>query len=285
MLRRQLGAFIGALALAISMGGAIPAYADGWGSVDCSKTPNAPECEVTAGIPGRPTGGGATGEANGGTGSGSGDGQTSPCRYEAVADPPRAPTGAGPGGWYVQVCEADGRTVVSTARWLPAGQVADPQALAQVAVSRLRLPSPVIRRNPDSATGVLVRVPVWLWVDESTWGTRSATASVPGMSVTATATPTSVVWSPGDRTADVVCQGPGQPWRPGTDPRAASPCGHTYLVGSAGEPGNAFVLRAMVTWTVSWTGGGQNGTVPPLTTTAAVRLPVAQSQAVVGGNR
>jgi hypothetical protein len=185
----------------------------------------------------------------------------------------------------MQVCDSGGPVLVSSARWLPAGQVADPQALAQAAVSRLRLPMPLIRRNPDAAAGVLAQVPVWLWVDPSTWGPRSATASVPGMSVTATATPVRVVWGPGDGTPDVVCAGPGTPWRPGTDPRAASACGHTYRSSSAGAAGGAFPLRATVTWSVSWAGGGQSGTVPPLTTTAVVRLPVAESQAVVGGRR
>jgi hypothetical protein len=38
-----------------------------------------------------------------------------------------------------------------------------------------------------------------------------------------------------------------------------------------------------VTWSVTWAGGGQSGTVPPLTTTSSVALPVAQSQAIVAG--
>ncbi|MFD1323235.1 hypothetical protein [Micromonospora sonneratiae] len=179
----------------------------------------------------------------------------------------------------------DGSVSTSPPLWLAAGQVADPQALAQVAVSRLRLPAPAIRRNPASAAGVMVQVPVWLWVDGSTWGARSATASVPGMSVTATATPVRVVWTPGDGTADVVCHGPGTPWRAGTDPRAVSPCGHTYRTSSAGVPGNKFTLRATVTWSVSWAGGGRSGTVPSLMTSSSVGLPVAQSQSVVTGQR
>ena len=255
---------------------------DGVGGADCSNFPNLQECEVMAGTP---DGDGGTGNGGGGNGgdSGSGGGEESNCSYERVDPQPPPPAGAGPGGWYVQNCRFGNGIAVSAAMWLEAGQVADPQALGQEAVSRLRLPAPAIRTNPDSASGVLVQVPVWLWVDGSTWGVRRATASVPGMSVTATATPIRVVWSPGDGSPDVVCEGPGTQWRAGTDPRTASSCGHTYLSSSAGAPGSRFTLRATVTWSVTWAGGGQSGSVPPLTTTSSVALPVAQSQAIVAG--
>ncbi|WP_185734670.1 hypothetical protein [Micromonospora globispora] len=256
----------------------------GMGGVTCDQTPAAPECQVTAGTPGSPGGGESGGDGNGGSGDGSGGGSESPCTYRRLPQQQVPPAGAGPGAWYEQTCGQDGvgsQQVV----WLADGQVADPEALARVAVSRLRLPAPAIRRNPSAAAGVLAQLPVWWWVDPSTWGRRSATASVPGMSVTATATPVRVVWRPGDGTGDVVCEGPGIPWHPGGEPKAASSCGHTYRVSSAGAPGNAFTLTATVTWSVSWSGGGRGATVPPLTTTGSVRLPVAESQATVTGQR
>ncbi|SCG77863.1 hypothetical protein [Micromonospora inositola] len=286
MLRRNLlrATIASALAAALFVP-ATGAMADGgMGGVTCDQTPTAPECQVTAGTPGSPGGAGSGGDGNGGSGDGSGGGSDSPCTYMKLPQQQAPPPGAGPGAWYEQSCLQDGigsQQVV----WLADGQVADPEALARVAVSRLRLPAPAIRRNPSAAAGVLAQVPVWWWVDPSTWGQRSATASVPGMSVTATATPVRVVWRPGDGTGDVVCQGPGTPWRPGSDPRAASSCGHTYRVSSAGAPGNAFTLTATVTWSVSWAGGGRSAVVPPLTTTGSVRLPVAESQATVTGRR
>jgi hypothetical protein len=284
VLRRRLVLTIGiGIASALALMGPGPALAGGgYGNVDCSTNPSAPECDVTAGTPGSPgddNGGGSGGD---GDGSGSGGGEESNCTYERIEEQAPPPAGAGAGAWYQQICDLGGGGSVSPAMWLPAGQVADPQALGQQAVSRLRLPAPAIRTNPDSAVGVLVQVPVWFWVDGSTWGARRATASVPGMSVTATATPIRVVWNAGDDTRDVVCDGPGTPWGAGTDPQAASSCGHTYRTSSAGAPGNAFTLRATVTWSVSWAGGGQSGTVPPLTTTSSVALSVAQSQAIVG---
>lgn len=263
-----------------------PAQAgDGVGGVDCTQFPDTAGCDVSAGTPGGPGGSGNTGGGGSGDGSGGG-GDDGACRYERLEPQAPPPAGAGPGGWYVQVvCSRDGMAWQSEPLWLDAGQAGDPWALAREAVSRLRLPAPAIRANPDPAADLLVRVPVWLWVDASTWGPRSATASVPGMSVTATATPVRVTWSYGDGSPDRTCAGPGTPWRSGTDPRAASPtCGHTYLSTSAGAPGNSFVLRATVSWSVSWSGGGQSGTVPGLTTMSAVPVRVAQSQAINGGS-
>jgi hypothetical protein len=158
--------------------------------------------------------------------------------------------------------------------WLDAGQVADPQALAQQALSRLRLPSPAIRVNPAPPLAQLVHLPTWLWLDAASWRARSSTVSVPGLSVTATARATKLTFATGDGRS-FSCPGPGTPWTNGRDPSAASPtCGHTYA-----RPGS-FTLTATVTWSVSWAGGGQSGTVPGLTSTATAAITVTESQAL-----
>ena len=95
------------------------------------------------------------------------------------------------------------------------------EQLAQQAARSLVLPPPAIRLNPSPPAAQLIHVPTWLWLDPSSWGSRTATASVPGMSVTATAVPVSVRWSTGDG-GGVTCQGAGTPWT-GGDPMAASP--------------------------------------------------------------
>ncbi|MGI5214862.1 hypothetical protein [Plantactinospora sp. CA-290183] len=268
--------------IGVGLAGAPALAGDGWGRVDCDATPHASGCQVGVGTPGTPVDADGAGQETTGSGSGRAGGDA-PCRYERLTEQAPSPPGAGQGAWYQRVCLQDNGVSTSPAVWLEQGQ-AGAEALAREAVSRLRLPSPVIRRNPASAA-VLVQVPVWLWVDPAAWGPRRATASVPGLSVTATATPTRVVWSPGDGSAGVVCQGRGTPWRPGMDPGAASSCGHTYRMSSAGAPGHVFRLRATVTWAVSWSGGGRSGTVAPLTTTSSVLVPVAQSQAIVAGQR
>ncbi|MGY4898623.1 hypothetical protein ACWEEK_23950 [Micromonospora aurantiaca (nom. illeg.)] len=259
---------------------------DGVGNVDCGQTPNTAECDISAGVPGSP--GVSTGGSQGGSGSddsSSGGGDNS-CHWEPVDVDRPPPAGKGPGGgWYAWTCVGNGLGSQGTPVWLDRAPVVDPAVLAQTARSRLRLPEPGIRTNPDTVPFVLVRVPVWLWVDPVTWEARSARASVPGVSVTATATPTKVRWSFGDGSPDLTCVGPGKPWTSGTDPRAASPCGHTYTRSSATERDTVFTLRATVTWSVTWSGPGGGGTLAPLTTTSTVTVRVAQSQAVVEGTR
>jgi len=101
--------------------------------------------------------------------------------------------------------------------------------------------------------------------------------------VTATATPTSVVWSMGDGST-VTCTGAGTPFHPGTAPTASSPdCGHTYRTSSASQAGQAFPVSATVHWGVTWAGAGQGGVFPDLTTTGNTAFRVAESQALNNG--
>ncbi len=84
----------------------------------------------------------------------------------------------------------------------------------------------------------------------------------------------------------VACSGPGTPYQAATDPKASSPdCGHVYLRSSAREPGQAFAVSATVQWTVSWSGAGQSGTFPNLTTTSATTFRVAESHALNNATR
>jgi hypothetical protein len=103
---------------------------------------------------------------------------------------------------------------------------------------------------------------------------------VPGESVTATATPVSVTWHPGDGST-VTCQGAGTPYTSADNPAASPDCGHTYTSSSAGQPGGAFQATATITWDITWQGGGgAGGALPPLFTTATAAFRVAESQAL-----
>jgi hypothetical protein len=156
-----------------------------------------------------------------------------------------------------------------------------PEVLARLAVKYLRLPSPVIRSSPAQAALQLTNLPTWLWINPAEWVPESKTAAVPGESVTATATPVSVTWHPGDGST-VTCQGAGTPYASADNPAAASPdCGHTYTSSSAGQPGGAFQATATIAWDVTWQGaGGAGGVLPPLFTTAVAAFRVAESQAL-----
>jgi hypothetical protein len=200
---------------------------------------------------------------------------------------PVAPVGstAATGSWYERLCAVPG----GVNNFAPASLVADGQgpgagssaALALEAVRELRLPSPVIRANPSPGAEQMVGVPTWLWVEPGLWRAVSATAAVPGESVTATATPRSVRWRTGDG-AVVTCAGPGTPYTSAADPNAASPdCGHTYLRSSAGQPEDAFEVTATINWDVAWAGGGQQGVFLGLQTTATVSFRVAEAQAIL----
>jgi hypothetical protein len=169
----------------------------------------------------------------------------------------------------------------ATGRASAAAAPPPPVVLARRALSRLDLPSPLIGASPPLGRTQLVRLPIWLWVERSAWRVRQATAAVPGVSVTATATPTAVTWRMGDGKT-VVCRGRGTEFPSGGDPALPSPtCGHTYDRSSAAQPAATYRVSATLTWTVAWEGGGQAGSFPPLMTTATAALRVAESQALV----
>ncbi|WP_381226415.1 hypothetical protein [Streptomyces mauvecolor] len=159
--------------------------------------------------------------------------------------------------------------------------VPDPAVVARQVVRELVLPAPVIRTNPDEKAAQLVRVPTWMWLDPGMWRPVSKTASVPGVSVTATAIPRTVTWRMGDGST-VVCAGAGTPYSAQYAADSASPdCGHTYLRSSAGQPREAYTVSVSVSWDVEWHGGGQQGVIPGQQSQAQVPLRVAEAQALV----
>lgn len=217
-----------------------------------------------------------------------------PAAAEQVDDPKPGEKGA----WYVYKCTSDGvrDAFYRPPVWIPDGQpggggaapAPSPAQIAQQARDQLRLPSPEIETNPPGEQ--LVNLPTWLWLARGNWQRVSATAAVPGVSVTAVARPTKVVWKLGDGSS-VTCEGPGTPYD--SDPRgkgaaqatSSSPdCGHTYRSSSAGQPADAYAVSATVYWTVTWAGAGQTGAFPGMTTTSNAQVQVAESQALNTGN-
>lgn len=173
-----------------------------------------------------------------------------------------------PGGPEWLVLEADAEFVATAV----GPSAAD---LAESARDRLSLPAVGLGMSPVGDQ--LVGLPTWLWIDTSGWVPVSRTVSVPGVSVTATATPMSVVWSTGDG-GSVVCEGPGTPYTTTASPEAPSPdCGHTYREVS---PEGGFTVSATVRWSVEWAGAGESGVFPGLETAASAAVEVAQAPAV-----
>lgn len=236
----------------------------GFGGTQCDQG-FTPGCTVTAGTTGGGTGGGTVTAAGPGPGGG-------------CAGTMNPTFGCVPPGCMITVA------VVACPVGFggPPGGAPNPAALAQLAVRLLRLPNPVIEANPAPAAVQLTWVPTWLWVAPAVWQPRSATARVPGMAVTATATPVSASWAMGDGRT-VICGGPGTPYSSAANPAAPSPdCGYTYTRSSAGQPGAAYKVTATITWAITWTanGGPVQALPQPLFTTAAAPMRVAESQAV-----
>lgn len=208
--------------------------------------------------------GGLGGDHHQGAGRGhnaSSDGKKSDCTVQPMD--PQPP----PGSLYYQgsekivyqrTCPGGGTTFVGAT---PGANVpvVNPAGLAQQAVDKMKLAGPDIA-SPRTVGRYTVGVPMWMWVNQSatTYGPNTASASAGGVTVTAIAKVSKIVWRMGDG-ATVTCTGPGTPYK-ASDGMAQSPtCGHVYAKTSANGPGGKDQVTATSTWTVNWQGGGQNG--------------------------
>ncbi|MBW8800072.1 MAG: ATP/GTP-binding protein [Streptomyces sp.] len=231
--------------------------------------------------------GGSGGQAGGSQGgSDSGDSKVE-CKYQKV-DP--KPPAAWP-GWkgadpkkndvYFYGCtdgglnNPDGFVVVPLGQQ-PAPQV-DPRVLAQRAVDSMTLLGPDIA-SPRAAGKYTVGVPMWMWVNQSatTYGPNTATATAGGVTVTATAEVSKIVWSMGDG-ASVTCNGPGTPYASSEGMAQSPTCGHVYSKTSAAN--GKFPVTATSTWTINWQGGGQAGQLAEVRQTN-VQVAVGEVQVV-----
>ncbi|WP_307787377.1 ATP/GTP-binding protein [Streptomyces musisoli] len=156
------------------------------------------------------------------------------------------------------------------------GPAVDPEVLAREAVKKMRLLGPDIA-SPRLAGKYTVGVPMWMWVNQSptTYGPQSASASAGGVTVTATAKVSQIVWQMGDG-ATVTCQGPGTVYQASAGMTESPTCGHVYAKTSAVASGGTYRLTATSTWAINWEvtagGGGQSG---QLTQTQQSQMQVA----------
>jgi hypothetical protein len=248
-------------------------YADeapkGDGGVDCGLY----TCEVEVDIPGQA--GGQEGGSTGGGGSSSGDDNNPDegiCTYK-LADP-QPPAGSldwhghepGDGAVYEESCtfRPDGDEDLTVVRmvWLaepPEQETIDPAVLAQRAVDSMTLLGPDIA-SPRAAGRYTVGIPLWMWVNQSatSYGPNTASASAGGITVTATAKVSEIVWQMGDG-AIVTCSGPGTPYQTSEAMTESPTCGHVYSKTSAAAENGKYPVTATSTWTIDWQGGGATG--------------------------
>jgi len=164
----------------------------------------------------------------------------------------------------------------------------DPAVLAQQAYTELTVPKPAAQRSPpetnsDPDNGGLpytwVGLNTWVWVNN--WQPLQRTVDLRGVSATVTATPTSLVFDPGNGDAPVTCPGPGRP-RTEADANTAPTgggCGYMYR---SVTPDGPLTATTGITWSVAWTSNtGAGGTSPALTTQSHSTFLVEQIQVVV----
>ncbi|MEY9988081.1 hypothetical protein ABIE67_000113 [Streptomyces sp. V4I8] len=250
-------------------------------------------CQVEVDIPGQSGGEAGDNDGSGGTGGGSSGSDDDPnkrvCKYELVD--PQPPAGSldweghepGDGAVYEQICGiGDFTNTIARMVWLaepPTQETVDPAVLAQRAVDSMTLLGPDVA-SPRAAGDYTVGVPMWMWVNQSatTYGPNTASASAGGITVTATAKVSKIVWQMGDGSS-VTCNGPGTPYQ-GSEGMAQSPtCGHMYSKTSAGTKSGKFPVTATSTWTIDWQGGGEVGQLTEIRQTD-VQVAIGELQVV-----
>jgi hypothetical protein len=226
-------------------------------------------------------------------------------RLAPSADQPAPPSGesAGVGAWYL--CTAycpppaiGGRDCFGATFWSdipPAGIITyTPAQAAALLVKSFQLSgitigmAPQDKTHTDDPVGTApyrrtwVGIPVWLWVADPqplTFGPYSRSATLGGVTVTATAQVHSVTWSSGDgQTIDCGTGSVFDEMAMQDELATDSPtCGFRYQKTSGN---GTFTVTATSNWVVRWTGGGTGGTIAVPTVRSATQIHVGQLESV-----
>ncbi|GGM67039.1 hypothetical protein GCM10011608_60430 [Micromonospora sonchi] len=206
----------------------------------------------------------------------------------AAGDPAWEGREPGEGSVYRQRCYGDPIGALVWRADPPPGTPGSlsPAQLATRAISELPMRGARIGISPDPDGAGLVGLPVWMWtaVTPQTWGPITATASVPGMSVTARGQATRIRWDMGNGQS-VVCDNPGTPYSKEEDGASASPmCGFDgYALPSRTQPGGRYTITATTTWDIDWwvAGGGVTGS-ETVTRESTTSIRIDELQVVTG---
>ncbi len=166
--------------------------------------------------------------------------------------------------------------------WVPAGQQAprpyiSGARLAKVAWQAVKIPAPTVETNPKVGErgATLVGMDTWVWATGDTPTSVTATATTGETTATITAGSSGLQLSAPDGKAS--CAGFGIPWHSGM-PEGSSPCTISFTRSSA-HLGGTTPLTIQVAYSASYTAtDGTSGTLPAITTTNTVNLPVAEVQ-------
>ena len=163
---------------------------------------------------------------------------------------------------------------------MPAGPAApvDPAVVAQSIVEQMQLRAITIGMVPEDRPGSMgvVGLPLWMWVEapsEQSFGPMTRSASLGGVTVTATASVSKVLWEMGDGGA-VTCVTAGTPFSDGHGGQESPDCGYTY------PRQGTFTVRATSFWSVDWSSSsGVSGSIP-LQFTASRIVQIGELQVV-----
>ena len=166
--------------------------------------------------------------------------------------------------------------------WVPAGQQAPKPyisgtRLAKVAWDAVKIPAPTVETNPKVGTqgATLVGMDTWVWATGNTPTSVTATATAGSTTATITAGSSGLQLSAPDGKAS--CTGFGIAWHQGM-PEGSSPCTISFNRSSA-HLGGSTPLTIKVAYSASYTAtDGNSGTLPAITTTSTINLPVAEVQ-------
>lgn len=163
-----------------------------------------------------------------------------------------------------------------------------PRELAAMARSRLPLPLPHARTNPDGPQ--TVNVETWLWVDN--WRAESRSATAAGVTATVTATPVKHTWTFGSPAETKTCFDAGVPYdtsRPSSE--QATSCSYTFRHSSQGQqaqqsggvfvPADVYAVKVTLTWHVTWSSNiGPAGDLGFVSRTLTIPMPVHERHAL-----
>ncbi len=176
---------------------------------------------------------------------------------------------------FVRVCEGE-----SQYAWVPELTTKE---LATGAFSEVvkRVPKPRLVSAPPVGK-LIVNLETWFGV--ARMGPVSATAAIPGLSVTVTATPRRIVLTTGSRASGDPSTVTCTLWGSATKP--ANGCVWTPSVPSVPRfTGGGYVFRGSVAvwWDVSWRGSdGSSGVLDPMSVSTPVRFAVREIQTIGG---
>ena len=156
--------------------------------------------------------------------------------------------------------------------------------LANAAWQATTIPNPTIDTNPKvgESNYTILGIDTWVWATGETPKSVQVTATAGGTSATVTAGSSGLQLSAPDSKPS--CQGFGIPWHRGM-PEGSSPCTIVFNRSSA-HLGGTTPLSVSVAYSASYTAtDGSAGTLPSVTTSNVVNIPVAEIQTLTTKSR